>query len=135
VAPCQSAISAKIQADHGTQGHFTDHTTIARDMLGNARVQGSGGYLGTSFTFTCVIDEHTKTVALAFYDEHVDAYDDFRIVRDNLNGGHRTTLNRPIPFCMFTDPELARVGMNESEVEARGSSIGWSRFRCRPFCG
>ena len=53
MAPCQSAISAQIQADHGTQGHFTDHTTITRDMLGNARVQGSGGYLGTSFIFTC----------------------------------------------------------------------------------
>ena len=41
------------------------------------------------------------------------AYDDFRIVHDNLNGGNRTTKNRLIPFCMFTDPELARVGRNE----------------------
>ena len=48
------------------------------------------------------------------------AYDDFRIVRDNLNGGHRTTRNRLVPFCMFTDPELVRVGMNESEAKARG---------------
>ena len=47
------------------------------------------------------------------------AYDDFRIARDNLNGGHRTTRNRLVPFCMFTDPELVRVGMNESEVKAR----------------
>jgi len=48
------------------------------------------------------------------------AYDDFRIVRDNLNGGQRTTRNRLVPFCMFTDPELARVGLNESEAKARG---------------
>lgn len=48
------------------------------------------------------------------------AFDDFRVVRDNLNGGHRTTRNRLIPFCMFTDPELARVGLNESEAKARG---------------
>ena len=47
------------------------------------------------------------------------AFDDFRIVRDNLNGGSRTTRNRLIPFCMFTDPELARVGLNESEARAR----------------
>jgi pyruvate/2-oxoglutarate dehydrogenase complex dihydrolipoamide dehydrogenase (E3) component len=47
------------------------------------------------------------------------AFDDFRIVRDNLNGGDRTTRNRLIPFCMFTDPELARVGLNESEATAR----------------
>ena len=47
------------------------------------------------------------------------AFDDFRIVRDNLNGGSRTTRNRLVPFCMFTDPELARVGLNESEAGAR----------------
>ena len=47
------------------------------------------------------------------------AFDDFRIVRDNLNGGSRTTRNRLIPFCMFTDPELARVGLNESEAKSQ----------------
>jgi pyruvate/2-oxoglutarate dehydrogenase complex dihydrolipoamide dehydrogenase (E3) component len=47
------------------------------------------------------------------------AYDDFRVVRDNLNGGSRTTRDRLIPFCMFTDPELARVGLNETEAKAR----------------
>jgi pyruvate/2-oxoglutarate dehydrogenase complex dihydrolipoamide dehydrogenase (E3) component len=48
------------------------------------------------------------------------AFDDFRIVHDNLNGGNRTTRNRLIPFCMFTDPELARVGRNETEARRAG---------------
>jgi len=48
------------------------------------------------------------------------AYDDFRIVHDNLNGGNRTTKNRLVPFCMFTDPELARVGRNETEARRDG---------------
>jgi pyruvate/2-oxoglutarate dehydrogenase complex dihydrolipoamide dehydrogenase (E3) component len=48
------------------------------------------------------------------------AYDDFRIVYQNLNGGNRTTRNRVIPFCMFTDPELTRVGRNESEARRDG---------------
>jgi pyruvate/2-oxoglutarate dehydrogenase complex dihydrolipoamide dehydrogenase (E3) component len=48
------------------------------------------------------------------------AYDDFRVVRDNLNGGSHTTRDRLIPFCIFTDPELARVGLNEKEARARG---------------
>ena len=47
------------------------------------------------------------------------ATDDFRIVRDNLNGGNRTTKGRLVPFCIFTDPELARVGLNESEAQKR----------------
>jgi pyruvate/2-oxoglutarate dehydrogenase complex dihydrolipoamide dehydrogenase (E3) component len=47
------------------------------------------------------------------------AFDDFRIVRDNLDGGNRTTKDRLVPFCLFTDPELARVGLNESEARKR----------------
>ena len=48
------------------------------------------------------------------------AFDDFRVVRDNLNGGTRTTAGRLVPFCMFIDPELARVGCNETEAWRRG---------------
>jgi pyruvate/2-oxoglutarate dehydrogenase complex dihydrolipoamide dehydrogenase (E3) component len=48
------------------------------------------------------------------------AFDDFRVVYDNLNGGNRTTRNRLLSFCMFTDPELARIGRNESEARRDG---------------
>ena len=48
------------------------------------------------------------------------AFDDFRIVRDNLKGGNRTTQNRLIPFCLFTDPEFARVGLSELEARKLG---------------
>ena len=44
------------------------------------------------------------------------SFDDFRIVHDNLTGGNRTTSGRLVPFCLFTDPELARVGLSESEA-------------------
>jgi pyruvate/2-oxoglutarate dehydrogenase complex dihydrolipoamide dehydrogenase (E3) component len=50
------------------------------------------------------------------YFTHV-AYDDFRVVRDNLVGGSRTTTGRQVPFCLFTDPELARVGLGEREAK------------------
>ena len=33
--------------------------------------------------------------------------DDFRVVLDNLSGGNRVTTGRQVPFCLFTDPELA----------------------------
>jgi len=48
------------------------------------------------------------------------AFDDFRVVRDNLSGGHRVTTGRQVPFCLFTDPEFARIGLNETEAKARG---------------
>jgi pyruvate/2-oxoglutarate dehydrogenase complex dihydrolipoamide dehydrogenase (E3) component len=46
--------------------------------------------------------------------------DDFRIVLDNLNGGNRTTQGRVIPYVLFTDPELAHIGISESEANAQG---------------
>lgn len=47
-------------------------------------------------------------------------FDDFRIVRDNLNGGERATAGRLVPYCMFTDPELGRVGLNETGAQRAG---------------
>ena len=46
--------------------------------------------------------------------------DDSRIVLSNLDGGNRTTRNRLIPYCLFIDPELAHVGLMESEAQSQG---------------
>jgi pyruvate/2-oxoglutarate dehydrogenase complex dihydrolipoamide dehydrogenase (E3) component len=49
--------------------------------------------------------------------------DDFRIIRDNLAGGDRTTRNRLVPYCMFIDPPLARVGLSEIEAQRQGIAV------------
>jgi pyruvate/2-oxoglutarate dehydrogenase complex dihydrolipoamide dehydrogenase (E3) component len=46
--------------------------------------------------------------------------DDFRIIRDNLGGRNRSTRDRLVPYCMFTDPPLARVGLSEGEAQRQG---------------
>jgi len=46
--------------------------------------------------------------------------DDFRVVHDNLNGTDHVTTGRQVPYCLFTDPELARIGLNENEARERG---------------
>ncbi|MBB3149254.1 pyruvate/2-oxoglutarate dehydrogenase complex dihydrolipoamide dehydrogenase (E3) component [Phyllobacterium trifolii] len=46
--------------------------------------------------------------------------DDFRIVRDNMAGGNRRTDDRQVPYVMFTDPPLARVGLSEGEAQRQG---------------
>jgi pyruvate/2-oxoglutarate dehydrogenase complex dihydrolipoamide dehydrogenase (E3) component len=56
------------------------------------------------------------------------AFDDFRVIRDNLAGGNRTTLNRLIPYCIFTDPELARVGLNETQAKRGGVEYRLVKF-------
>jgi len=49
--------------------------------------------------------------------------DDFRIIRANLSGGSRTTEGRMVPYCLFTDPPLARIGLNETEARANGMKV------------
>ena len=51
------------------------------------------------------------------------AGDDFRIVRDNLAGGRRSTHNRLVPYCMFTDPQLAHVGLSERDAQRAGIPV------------
>jgi pyruvate/2-oxoglutarate dehydrogenase complex dihydrolipoamide dehydrogenase (E3) component len=46
--------------------------------------------------------------------------DDFRIIRDNLAGGTRSTRDRLVPYCMFTDPPLAHVGLSEGDARRLG---------------
>ena len=49
------------------------------------------------------------------------SYDDYRIIRDNLlHGGSRTTSGRPLPYTVFTDPQLGRVGLTEREAQQAG---------------
>jgi pyruvate/2-oxoglutarate dehydrogenase complex dihydrolipoamide dehydrogenase (E3) component len=53
--------------------------------------------------------------------------DDFRVVHDNLNGVNHTTTGRQVPYCLFTDPELARIGLNENEAKER--AIAYRLFK------
>lgn len=52
------------------------------------------------------------------------SWDDYRILRDNaLHGAGRTTDGRIVPYTLFTDPELGRVGMTEAEAKQAGYKI------------
>jgi pyruvate/2-oxoglutarate dehydrogenase complex dihydrolipoamide dehydrogenase (E3) component len=63
------------------------------------------------------------------YFTHV-AEDDANIVLENLNGGRRSTADRLVPYCVFIDPELAHVGLNESQ--ARETNVAY-RIASVPF--
>jgi pyruvate/2-oxoglutarate dehydrogenase complex dihydrolipoamide dehydrogenase (E3) component len=54
--------------------------------------------------------------------------DDFRIIADNLAGGNRSTRDRLVPYCVFTDPPLARVGLNEREAQREGVAARVARL-------
>ena len=53
--------------------------------------------------------------------------DDFRVVHANLTGGNRLTTGRQVPYCLFTDPELAHIGL--TETDAKTKSIPYRLFK------
>jgi pyruvate/2-oxoglutarate dehydrogenase complex dihydrolipoamide dehydrogenase (E3) component len=57
------------------------------------------------------------------------SYDDFRIIRANLlQGGDATTTKRLVPYTVFTDPQLGRVGLSEREARAQGRDYRVARM-------
>jgi pyruvate/2-oxoglutarate dehydrogenase complex dihydrolipoamide dehydrogenase (E3) component len=57
------------------------------------------------------------------------SYDDFRIIRANLlQGGDATTTKRLVPYTVFTDPQLGRVGLSEREARAQGREYRVARM-------
>jgi pyruvate/2-oxoglutarate dehydrogenase complex dihydrolipoamide dehydrogenase (E3) component len=52
------------------------------------------------------------------------SYDDYRIIRNNLlRGGHSTTRDRFVPYTVYIDPQLGRIGQTEQEARAKGRPI------------
>ena len=52
------------------------------------------------------------------------SYDDYRILRDNLlHKGNKTTTGRPVPYTVFTDPQLGRIGLNETQANEQKKNI------------
>ena len=117
----------------GPDGHGVVEGTDL--LVGVGRTPNTGGIgleqAGVKLTETgyIAVDEHLATTAANVWAmgecagspqfTHA-AFDDFRVVHDNLTGGSSTTSDRLVPYCMYTDPELARVGFNESEARSRG---------------
>src|ERR671928_220694 len=52
------------------------------------------------------------------------SYDDFRIIRTNLlEGGNASIHDRLVPYTVFIDPQLGRIGLSEQEARAQGRNI------------
>ncbi len=58
------------------------------------------------------------------------SYDDYRILRSNLIEGKNATIDgRLVPYTVFIDPQLGRVGLTENEARARGLNVKVARMR------
>jgi pyruvate/2-oxoglutarate dehydrogenase complex dihydrolipoamide dehydrogenase (E3) component len=98
-----------------TAGIGLEEAGVRLDSRGYIRVNGR---LETSASDVWAIGECAGSPQFTHISE-----DDFRIIRDNLAGGNRSTRDRLVAYCMFTEPLLAHVGLSESEAERQGISV------------
>ena len=57
------------------------------------------------------------------------SYDDFRIIRTNLlEGGDASIADRLVPYTVFIDPQLGRIGLSEQEAREQGRNIGVAKM-------
>jgi pyruvate/2-oxoglutarate dehydrogenase complex dihydrolipoamide dehydrogenase (E3) component len=103
-----------------TTGIGLEATGVELDGQGYIRVNGR---LETSAAGIWALGECAGSPKFTHVSE-----DDFRIVRDNLAGGNRDTRDRLIPYCMFTDPPLAHVGLSEGDAERQGITVRVARL-------
>ena len=57
------------------------------------------------------------------------SYDDFRIIRTNLlEKGNATIHNRLVPYTVFIDPQLGRIGLSETDARTQGRNFKIARM-------
>ena len=103
-----------------TDGIGLDEAGIERDNRGYIRVNER---LETTAPDAWAIGECAGSPQFT----HV-SIDDFRIIRDNLVGENRSTRDRLVPYCMFTDPLLAHVGLSEGDARRQGIAVRVARL-------
>lgn len=98
-----------------TQGIGLDKAGVALDARGFVKVDER---LATSAENTWAIGEVAGTPMFT----HA-SFDDYRVIRSQLSGGTLTTHNRVIPYALFVEPELGRIGINEADAARLGVAV------------
>ena len=129
----RDAVSVTVRTDSGERKIDGSHLLVAVGRIANTADIGldAAGIAVDARGFLQVDDALRATAAGVWaigecagspQFTHVSV-DDFRIVRDNMAGGNRSTRDRLVPHVMFTDPPLARVGLSEREAERQGIAV------------
>lgn len=84
-----------------------------------------------------LVDEHLRTSAAGIWAcgdirggpmfTHT-SWDDFRILKSQMLGDKARSTARIVPYAMFTDPELGRVGLTEQQARDAGIDVAVGRF-------
>jgi pyruvate/2-oxoglutarate dehydrogenase complex dihydrolipoamide dehydrogenase (E3) component len=135
------SVSVTVRTKSGERKIEGSHLLVAAGRVANTADIGldQAGIALTEHDFIQV-DDRLKTTAPGVWAigecagspqfTHVSV-DDFRIVRDAMAGGSRSTSDRLIPHVMFTDPPLARVGLSEGEAQRQAIPVRVAKLPMR----
>jgi pyruvate/2-oxoglutarate dehydrogenase complex dihydrolipoamide dehydrogenase (E3) component len=134
VSPKGSKIEANVQGKRGERTVAASHMLVAvgrTPNTDNLNLEAAG--IGTDKRGFVKTNERLETNVPGIYAlgdvkggpafTHI-SYDDFRIIRSNLLEGKNVSIEgRLVPYTVFIDPQLGRVGITESEAAANGLKI------------
>jgi pyruvate/2-oxoglutarate dehydrogenase complex dihydrolipoamide dehydrogenase (E3) component len=133
-AGSEGRISLKVATAAGLRTITGSHLLVATGRTPNTEALGlAAAGLQVDRNGFIPVNERLETVVSGVYAlgdvkggpafTHI-AYDDFRIIRVNLlEGGDATVRNRLVPYTIFMDPQLGRVGLTEREARAKGMDV------------
>ncbi|MCE7038758.1 mercuric reductase [Dyadobacter sp. CY312] len=134
LAKTQSGISAKVDVGGKRETIACTHVLIAAGRMPNSGILSLDKTgVKTDENGFIVVNSRLETSAKGIYAlgdvkpgpafTHI-SYDDFRIIRTNLlEKGRATITNRQVPYCMFTDPQLGRIGITEQQAKEQGIDV------------
>jgi pyruvate/2-oxoglutarate dehydrogenase complex dihydrolipoamide dehydrogenase (E3) component len=132
-------IRLEVVTPEGQRSLSGSHVLVATGRLPNTeRLNLAVAGVGTDGRGFIVANERLETSAAGVYVlgdvkggpafTHI-SYDDFRIIRTNLlQGGNATTTGRLVPYTVFIDPQLGRIGLSEREARSQGRDYRVARM-------
>ncbi len=134
VARAKEGISLQLSNDDSSTTLLGSHLLVATGRMPNSdSLNLSAAGIKTDAHGFIQVNDRLETSADAVYAlgdikggpafTHI-SYDDFRILRANLlEKKNATTKGRQVPYCVFIDPQLGRIGMTEAEAREQGRNI------------
>lgn len=127
-------INLEVRTQDGARTLTGTHLLVATGRVPNSdRLNLSAAGIQSDSHGFITVDDRLQTSAPGIYAlgdikggpafTHI-SYDDFRIIRTNvLEKGHASITGRLVPYTVFIDPQLGRIGLTESEARAQDKSI------------
>jgi pyruvate/2-oxoglutarate dehydrogenase complex dihydrolipoamide dehydrogenase (E3) component len=133
------SIRLTVSAEQGERELTGSHLLVAAGRVPNSdRLDLASAGVETDDRGFIKVDDQLRTTAEGVYAlgdikggpafTHI-SYDDWRIIRTNLlEGGQASTRGRLVPYTVFIDPQLGRVGLTEQEARASGRPVRVARL-------